>query len=137
MVFKRKSLAQYESESTTNGECLEHKSVSPRLIYKLRHGDIPDSLFVCHTCDNPSCINDSHHFLGTSQDNVKDSVAKGRHSSLRKGGVRFSGTHTDEVKQVIGARTKQMWAEPGRKEAQSLRSKEYWANKRKENSQCL
>lgn len=49
-----------------------------RIIYKWRHGEIPKGLCVCHACDTPRCIEDSHHWLGTNLDNVKDSMAKGR-----------------------------------------------------------
>ena len=33
---------------------------------------------VCHSCDNPSCINSTHLFEGTQQDNIKDASKKGR-----------------------------------------------------------
>lgn len=49
-----------------------------RWAWKLTHGDIPDGLFVCHRCDNKPCINPEHLFLGTTQDNTADKVAKGR-----------------------------------------------------------
>lgn len=49
-----------------------------RESYKQFVGDIPKRYFVCHTCDNPTCINPDHLFAGSPQDNMTDKVNKNR-----------------------------------------------------------
>ena len=49
-----------------------------RKAWELTYGAIPNDLHVLHRCDNPPCVNPSHLFLGTVQDNAQDKVRKGR-----------------------------------------------------------
>jgi len=50
-----------------------------RLAYSLTTGqEIPDGMCVLHTCDNRSCINPAHLYLGTNEDNIKDCVQRAR-----------------------------------------------------------
>jgi hypothetical protein len=49
-----------------------------RLSWTLHNGRSPRKLLVCHHCDNPSCINPEHLFVGTYKDNSQDMVSKNR-----------------------------------------------------------
>lgn len=57
-----------------------------RMAYCQHHGLHISEIFgkiVMHTCDNPRCINPDHLRLGTTEDNIKDKLNKGRQARLR------------------------------------------------------
>lgn len=56
-----------------------------RVAYVLTHGvELTETDFICHTCDNPPCINPDHLFLGNVKLNAEDMVKKGRNKNLYK-----------------------------------------------------
>jgi hypothetical protein len=55
-----------------------------RWMYKFATGKNPGKKFVCHKCDNPSCFNPDHLWLGDAYANMRDMVLKKRHYGQRK-----------------------------------------------------
>jgi hypothetical protein len=60
------------------GGAPKRRTSAHRAAWIKAYGPIPDGLVVCHSCDNPPCVNLDHLWLGTVADNNRDRAAKGR-----------------------------------------------------------
>ena len=69
-----------------------HRSLKAHRVSYAYHNKIdPNEMLVCHRCDNPSCINPAHLFLGTNKENTQDMIKKGRaacHKGENNGGAK-------------------------------------------------
>ena len=79
-----------------------------RVSWELHHGPIPDGMDVLHSCDNPPCVNPSHLFLGTHQDNMADRDRKGRGAAGSKHPLtKLTTAQVLEIRELCASQTVQ------------------------------
>lgn len=95
-----------------SGTRSKESPLTSRYVFKYLKGIDPKNKQVCHTCDNPKCVNPDHLFLGTLIDNFKDMKNKGRSA---RGIKNTKAKLTEyEVKKILSLKGKLNQHEVGR-----------------------
>lgn len=60
--------------------------VAHRAVWIAARGPIPSGMVLCHRCDNQTCCNPGHIFIGSQKRNMEDARMKGRTNRGAKNG---------------------------------------------------
>jgi hypothetical protein len=108
----------WESGKTSDGYGVVNFSgkslLAHRVAFELFTGASAKGKLVCHTCDNPACVNADHLFLGSQADNMQDMKAKGRRKHIctgeSNGRAKLTACRAKEIreKRMAGASLKEL-----------------------------
>lgn len=68
-----------------------------RVAYVIENGDLDPNLLVCHSCDNPPCVNPQHLWTGSNKDNQRDKSVKGRIGGERNPNAKVTETDMAQI----------------------------------------
>lgn len=79
-----------------------------RWSYEHFVGPIPPGAWICHHCDNPSCVRPDHLYAGTAKQNSADAIVRNKRAKKVKFGAR-KRVLTDDAVRAIRADDRPVW----------------------------
>jgi hypothetical protein len=84
----------------------KESQLASRYVFKYIKGIDPKDKQVCHTCDNPKCVNPDHLFLGTLKDNFQDMKNKGRSArGVKNSKAKLTESEVKKIRSLKGKLT--------------------------------
>lgn len=109
-IRKTKTCWFWKARTWGGGYGVFDEGYAHRWAYKYFVGPIPKNFQVHHKCDNPSCVNPKHLWVGTQQDNMNDMNRK--HRAVHASGILhhwYGKRHSKSSKQKVAAAKKKFW----------------------------
>lgn len=101
------------------------ESLAHRLSWVAHGNSIPAMHYICHRCDNPSCINPDHMFVGMQVDNVRDMFSKGRDNGPKGERVNTAVLSPEDIRLIREVYSAKMGKERVRRGTLKALSKQY------------
>ncbi len=100
-VVKVGDCLEYQNGFCDTGYCKVQRGektwLAHRYSYTISKGEIPEGMFILHSCDNRRCVNPEHLSVGTHAQNMADAVARGTKSGMKNGNCKLKDDDVDFI----------------------------------------
>lgn len=96
-------MGAYRYDGYGHVQFMRKQSATHQRAYRIAKGEIPDGMWVLHSCDNRKCVNPAHLHLGTRADNMREMSERGR---AARNGAKLTPDDVRAIRRDFRARNK-------------------------------